>query len=65
MTYTDVYPLYIWNFFDYNLLSPWERGIGLKGGYGTDFDFRNIRTPLATTRAFFNQIHQTKFYTVF
>ena len=31
------------------------------GGYGTDFDFRNIRAPFATTRSFLNQIHQTKY----
>ena len=37
----------------------------LRGGYGTDFDFRDIRAPFAAMRTVFNQIHQTKFYKVF
>ena len=36
----------------------------LRGGYGTDFDFRNIRAPFAATRSFLNEIHQTKYCVV-
>ena len=36
----------------------------VKGGYGTDFDFRIFRAPFAATRSSFMQITQTKFYKV-
>ena len=36
----------------------------LRGGYGTNFDFRFFRSPFAATRSWFIQITQTKFYKV-
>ena len=37
----------------------------VKGGVWHEVLFYNICVPFATTRSFFIQIHQTKFYTVF
>ena len=37
------------------------KGRFFERGYGTNFDFRNIRSPFAATRSFLDQIHQTKY----